>query len=128
VSQEIYAIPLAAVEEAVSVTPEQIKHVQSRPVMVLRGETIPLIHLTDRLDVPARDLAIDDEMPVVIINSSTGSKLNQKTGLVVSTLIGQEEIVIKPLSRTVRTSPYIAGAATLGDGSIALILNTPSLS
>lgn len=129
VEQETYAIPLAAVEEAVSITNEQIKRVQNRPVMVLRGETIPLIHLTDRLDVPLHPAETDDEeMPVVIVNNSSGNKQNQKTGLVVSTLIGQEEIVIKPLSRTVRTSPYIAGAATLGDGSIALILNTPSIS
>jgi two-component system chemotaxis sensor kinase CheA len=133
VQHEIYAIPLAAVEEAVSITADQIKRVQSRPVMILRGETIPLIHLTDRLDVPANGdsdafgFGEDGEMPVVIVNSTSGAKQNQKTGLVVSTLIGQEEIVIKPLSRTVRTSPYIAGAATLGDGSIALILNTPSL-
>jgi two-component system chemotaxis sensor kinase CheA len=128
VQHETYAIPLAAVEEAVSITSEQIKRVQNRPVMVLRGETIPLIHLTDRLDVPENGFGLDEEMPVVIVNSSSGSKQNQKTGLVVTTLIGQEEIVIKPLSRTVRTSPYIAGAATLGDGSIALILNTPSIS
>ncbi|MBC7541645.1 MAG: chemotaxis protein CheA, partial [Candidatus Sericytochromatia bacterium] len=128
VQHEIYAIPLASVEEAVSITQDQIRFIQSRPVMVLRGETIPLIHLTDKLEVPPNGFDPDEEMPVVIINSHSGAKQNQKTGLVVTTLIGQEEIVIKPLSRTVRTSPYIAGAATLGDGSIALILNTPSLS
>lgn len=128
VHQEIYAIPLSAVEEAVSIKPEQVKFVQSQPVIVLRGETIPLIHLTERLDVPFQAPGTDVEMPVVIVNQASGAKGLTKTGLVVSTLIGQEEIVIKPLSRTVRTSPYIAGAATLGDGSIALILNTPSLS
>ena len=48
-------------------------------------------------------------------------------GLIVDELIGQEEIVIKPLSRSFPCSPYISGAATLGNGEIALIVNTSAL-
>ncbi len=118
---EQYAIPLGSIETIESVAKEEIKFVQSKEVIHLRGNVIPLIRLSRVLDVP-NSLEDVQELTVVIVKK--GDKL---AGIVVDNLIGQLEIVIKSIGKYINNSKMISGATILGDGEIALILDVNSL-
>ncbi|MDD5935720.1 MAG: chemotaxis protein CheA [Clostridiales bacterium] len=118
---EQYAIPLGSIETIESVPLEEVKYVQSKEVINLRGSVIPLIRLGQVLDVP-ETIENPSELTVVIVKK--GDKL---AGLVVDNLIGQLEIVIKSIGKYINNSKMISGATILGDGEIALILDVNSL-
>lgn len=118
---EKYAIPLGSIDTIESVDVKEIKYVQSKEVIHLRGKVIPLIRLSHVLDVPKNEETIS-ELTVVIVKK--GDKL---AGLVVDNLIGQLEIVIKSIGKYINNSKLISGATILGDGEIALILDVNSL-
>lgn len=118
---EQYAIPLGSIETIESVAKEEIKFVQSKEVIHLRGNVIPLIRLSHVLDVPD-SIENPQELTVVIVKK--GDKL---AGIVVDNLIGQLEIVIKSIGKYINNSKMISGATILGDGEIALILDVNSL-
>ena len=118
---EKYAIPLGSIETIESVDINDIKYVQSKEVIHLRGNVIPLIRLRSVLDVEDT-LENVTELTVVIVKK--GDKL---AGLVVDNLIGQLEIVIKSIGKYINNSKMISGATILGDGEIALILDVNSL-
>ena len=90
-------------------------------VINLRGSVIPLIRLRDILDVPGEQEE-SDTITVVIVRK--GDKL---AGLVVDSLIGQMEIVIKSLGKYININRMISGATILGDGSVALIIDANTL-
>ena len=114
---EKYAIPLGSIETIEDVGMEDVKYVQNKEVINLRGSVIPLIRLDAVLDVePSRDKP--ERLTVVIIKK--GDKL---AGLIVDNLIGQLEIVIKSIGKYINNSKLISGATILGDGEIALILD-----
>jgi len=87
----------------------------------LRGIVIPLIRLSGVLDVTSKKNP-EDNMTVVIVKK--GSRM---AGLVVDELMGQQEIVIKSLGRYITKCKVISGATILGDGEVALILDTNAL-
>ncbi|HCL04057.1 MAG TPA: chemotaxis protein CheA, partial [Lachnoclostridium phytofermentans] len=118
---EKYAIPLGSIETIENVATKEIKYVQSKEVIHLRGNVIPLIRLNKILDVPETNKETED-LTVVIVKK--GDKL---AGLVVDNLIGQLEIVIKSIGKYINNSKMISGATILGDGEIALILDVNSL-
>lgn len=121
VGEEIYATPLNYISEVIDVKPEEVKNVQNKEVIVLRGQTLPLIRLSQLLDV---DLGLDTEQPltVMIVKSQ-----NRQIGVIVSELIGQQEVVIKPIEKKLCSENYISGATTLGNGKVALIINVNAL-
>ena len=114
---EKYAIPLASIQTIEEVPKSDIKYVQSKEVISLRGTVIPLIRLDSLLDVPDRDLA-SDHVVIVIVR-----KADKLAGLVVDGLIGQQEIVIKSIGKYINTPKLISGSTILGDGEVALILD-----
>ncbi len=118
---EKYAIPLGSIETIENVATKEIKYVQSKEVIHLRGNVIPLIRLNKILDVTEAAKETED-LTVVIVKK--GDKL---AGLVVDNLIGQLEIVIKSIGKYINNSKMISGATILGDGEIALILDVNSL-
>lgn len=118
---EKYAIPLGSIVTIESVSIEDVKYVQSKEVIHLRGTVIPLVRLNDILDVEERD-DTKTELTVVIVKK--GDKL---AGIVVDNLIGQLEIVIKSIGKYINNSKIISGATILGDGEIALILDANAL-
>lgn len=121
VGEEIYAIPLSSVDETTMITGKDIKMVQNQEVIMLRGNILPLYRLADVLQVPDHTGAAD-EMYVVVVR-----KGEQQIGLVVDTLIGQQEIVIKSLGKLLTGIPGIAGAIVAGDGNVRLILDITTL-
>ena len=118
---EKYAISLGAIETIEDVPVGDIKYVHAKEVINLRGSVIPLIRLRDILDVPG-EAEETDTIIVVIVRK--GDKL---AGLVVDSLIGQMEIVIKSLGKYININRMISGATILGDGSVALIIDANTL-
>jgi len=114
---EKYAIPLASIQTIEEVAKSDIKYVQSKEVISLRGTVIPLIRLDSLLDVPDRDLHSDNIVIVIV------RKADKLAGLVVDGLIGQQEIVIKSIGKYINTPKLISGSTILGDGEVALILD-----
>lgn len=121
VGGEKYAIPLGSIQTIEDVEPAEIKYVQAKEVINLRGTVIPLIRLNEVLDNESTKKP-DENLLVIIVKK--GDKL---AGLVVDELMGQQEIVIKSLGNYINKNKIISGATILGDGEIALILDTNAL-
>lgn len=119
VANEVFAIPLTNITEIVHPTPDMISELGDEPVIHLRGQVYPLISSQDIFDVPEANRG--DENFVVVIG------FNQKIiGLRVSRVIGQQEIVIKPLDGVQREGP-ISGATVRNDGGVSLIMDIAEL-
>ena len=117
VGGEKYAISLGSIQTIEDISPKDIKLVENKEVINLRGTVIPLIRLTEVLDVESTR-STEDNLIVVIVKK--GDKM---AGLVIDELIGQQEIVIKSLGKYIKQCKFISGATILGDGEVALILD-----
>ena len=116
-----YAIPLDSIQTIEDVDPSEIELVSNREVITLRGNVCPLIRLNEVLDCEStRDE--NDTMVVVVCR-----KGDQQAGFIIDELIGQQEIVIKPLGKYTGKAKFLSGATILGDGEIALILDANAL-
>ncbi len=121
VGGEKYCISLGSITTIENISPKEIKYVQSKEVIHIRGNVIPLIRLNEVLDNESAK-GPDDDLIVAIVKK--GDKL---AGLVVDELIGQQEIVIKSMGKFIKQSKMISGATILGDGEVALILDANAL-
>lgn len=119
--KEKYAIPLGSIQTIEDIPVSDVKHVQTKEVINLRGSVIPLIRLDQILDVETSEEE-PESLTVVIVK-----KGDKQAGLVVDNLIGQQEIVIKSIGDYINCSKLIGGATILGDGEIALILEVNTL-
>ncbi|MCL5982899.1 MAG: chemotaxis protein CheA [Firmicutes bacterium] len=117
---EIYALPIESIRENLYVTPAEIKTIQRGKVITLRDEVLPLLFLDEALGLPPSER--DEVLSVVVVEAS-----DRKAGLVVDVLLGQQEIVIKSLSKVVEGIRGVAGATVLGNGKVALILDVSKL-
>lgn len=121
VREEKYAIALASISNIESVPVTDIKYVEAKEVIHLRGSVIPLIRLDRILDMePLEDT--EENLTVVIVQRG-----DSQIGLVVDNLMGQQEVVIKSLGKFINGNKLISGATILGDGEVALILDTNTL-
>ncbi|WP_018704295.1 chemotaxis protein CheA [Anaeromusa acidaminophila] len=122
VAKEIYAIPLGSIDSTINLEPSDIKTIQNREVILLRGQIIPIIRLGDVLQIPRTTSEDSGELFVVIVHMG-----EFRAGIIVDNLIGQQEIVIKSLGKLLAGIKVIAGATILGNGQVALILDIGSL-
>lgn len=123
VQDEMYAIPLGSIDSTINITPDDIKTVQNKEVIVIRGQIIPITRLNEVLSVPRGKEATDeDDIFVVVVHVG-----DHKIGIVVDNLIGQQEIVIKTLGKLLSGLKVLAGATILGDGHVAMILDVSAL-
>jgi two-component system chemotaxis sensor kinase CheA len=123
VSGEIYAIPLGSIDSTINIMTSDIKTVQNKEVILLRGQIIPIVRLADVLNIPvAEHQQQQEELFIVIVHIG-----EQRAGIIVDNLIGQQEIVIKSLGKLLAGIKIIAGATILGNGQVALILDIGSL-
>ena len=122
VQDEMYAIPLGSIDSTLNITPDDIKTVQNKEVIVLRGQIIPIARLNEVLSVPQGQSNEDDDIFVVVVHVG-----DHKIGIVVDNLIGQQEIVIKTLGKLLSGLKMLAGATVLGDGHVAMILDVSAL-
>ena len=121
VGDEKYAISLGTIQTIESIRPEDIKLVQGKEVIHLRGNVIPLVRLNKVLDIES---TTDPNADIIVLIAKKGDRL---AGLVIDELIGQMEIVIKPMGKFVGKCKIISGATILGDGEVALILDANAL-
>lgn len=119
--EEQYAIALGSIQTIEDIPVDEIKYVQGKEVINLRGTVIPIIRLGGLLDVPNSGQA-EDSLTVVVIK-----KGDKQAGLVVDELIGQMEIVIKSLGKYIHINKMISGATILGDGEVALIIDANAI-
>ena len=117
VGGEKYALSLGSIQTIEDIKPEDIKFVQAKEVINLRGTVIPIIRMNEILDIESERSA-EDDMIVVIVK-----KADKLAGLIVDELMGQQEIVIKSLGKYISKCKFISGATILGDGEVALILD-----
>lgn len=120
VQEEMYAIPLGSIDSTINIQPTDIKTVQNKEVIVLRGEIIPIIRMEQTLFVP--HVKDSEEIFVVVVHAGEA-----KAGIVVDKLIGQQEIVIKTLGNLFMGLKMFSGATVLGDGRVALILDVATM-
>ena len=120
VSEEIYAIPLGSIDSTINVKSSDIKTVQNKEVILLRGQIIPIVRLANVLNIPETEQ--QEELFIVIVHIG-----ELRAGIIVDNLIGQQEIVIKSLGKLLAGIKVIAGATILGNGQVALILDIASL-
>lgn len=118
---EKYALPLNNIRIITTIEKKQISKVQNQEVVLYRNQTLPIIRVSELLEVPGANR--DAEVLTVVIVK----KGNQEAGLVVDSLIGQQEIVIKSLGKYLGGVRAIAGATILGNGGVALIVDPNQL-
>lgn len=119
--EEYYAIPLSSVLETVRVSQDEIYTIDGKSVLRLRDEVLSLVRLADIFNVDSV-LETVNEVYVVIIGLA-----DQKIGIIVDRLIGQEEVVIKSLGYYLKNIAGIAGATVRGDGRITLIVDVAAI-
>jgi two-component system chemotaxis sensor kinase CheA len=130
VAEETYCIPLSYIAETIKVSGQEIKTIEHHEVISYRDSVLPLLRLreklgfsTSRFQPPASDtLNRMSAMRVVVVEG--GSK---KAGLAVDSLLGQQDVVVKPLTGILKEIKGISGATILGTGKAALIVDVPSL-
>ena len=121
IRDEKYAIALGSITNIEDIPVSEIKYVQAKEVIHLRGSVIPLIRLDNVLDIEPLEKE-PENLTVVIVKRG-----DAQAGLVVDNLIGQQEIVIKSLGKYINGNKLISGATILGDGEVALILDVNTL-
>ncbi len=121
VQEEYYAIPLSSVIETVRVSQDEIYTVDGKSVLRLRDEVLPIVHLADIFKVNFV-LESTNEVYVVVIGLA-----EQKMGVIVDYLVGQEEVVIKSLGYYLKGTEGIAGATVRGDGKITMIVDVAAM-
>ena len=121
-ADQAFALPLVSVNEIYSLDLSRTNVVDGQEVIIVRDKALPLFYLKRWLMPGVEDTSDHSAASVVIVSVGT-----QRVGFVVDQLVGQEEVVIKPLGRMLQGTAGMAGATITGDGRIALILDIPSL-
>ena len=120
VGREVYSIPIANVIESQCINIKDINHIDNYEIMNVRNEVISILRLSRLFGI--KETVQSEECYIVIVGSQ-----EKKIGIMVDALIGEEDVVIKPLKDQFTNSPAIAGASILGDGSVSLIIDVSQL-
>lgn len=130
IADETYCIPLSYIAETIKVSPLEIKTIKQHEVLSHRDTVLPLTRLREKLGFPALvsqptasdTPAITPTLLVVVVGEGP-----KKLGLVVDSIIGQQEVVMKPFAGVLKKTKFASGATILGTGRVALIVDVPSL-
>jgi two-component system chemotaxis sensor kinase CheA len=120
VGQEIYAIPITSVIDSHRINADDVKMIDNYEVFNVREDVVSLLRLNRLFGISTREEG--EKRYVVVVGSG-----EKKMGLMVDSLIGEEDVVIKPLKDRYTNTPGIAGATILGDGMVALIIDVSQL-
>jgi len=123
VGGRLFAVPLSSVVEITRITDQEIHRVDQREVLRLREQILTLVRLHNLGRLHAIDTqAVKKKHFVIVIGAA-----EKRFGLVVDSLVGEEELVIKALPGEIVSSDLVSGASILGDGTVVLILNVPAV-
>jgi two-component system chemotaxis sensor kinase CheA len=121
VADKAFAVPLTAVLEIVSLDSDRARTVLGRGVLQWRDQVVPLVSLRQALGLPPSSNGLDRAFVLLV------GEAERRVGLVAERLLGEQELVAKPIEDTLARSPGIAGASILGNGRVVLILHTRGL-
>lgn len=121
--QETYALPLAAISQVARLEPSQLEYVSHKPVVRLGSSLLPLLYLSEALNLPRAKSGPVLRQPLLVLRSG-----NEEFALAVDRISGAREVMVKPLAGIMRRSASIGGATLTGDGNVVLILNPVALS
>jgi two-component system chemotaxis sensor kinase CheA len=119
IENSCFVLPLSIVEECVELTREDVKQSHGRNLAHIRGELVPYIRLRKEFTIPGEPPAIEQ----IVVTNNNGERI----GLVVDSVIGEHQTVIKNLGKFYKDVKNISGATILGDGTVALIVDVPGL-
>jgi len=120
VGKRLFALPISVVREAVPFSPQDVRTIQGRQVITMRGETLPICDLAPLFGLREAK----QQVGRFVIVCEMG---NRELGFVVDELVGQEDVITKSLGQTLASVRGFAGAADLGDQKLALVLDAPAL-
>lgn len=118
VEKNVYAIPISAIDSTLAIEQKDIRDVEGRKTVLIRGEIVPVIDLREIFNSEVKNEKAD----LVVTKYK-----EKKYGFIVDRLLGQQDIVIKALGKLFKDVKEFSGGAILGNGSIALIIDVPSL-
>ncbi|MFC4557137.1 chemotaxis protein CheW [Virgibacillus kekensis] len=119
---ETYAVPLSSIIETAKIHRDQILQAHNKRVIDFRGKVVPLVFMNDVFQVPGKYQLHQENLSVVIVR-----KGERMAGLVVDSFIGQQEVVLKSLGNYLSDTFAVSGATILGDGEVALIIDSNAL-
>jgi two-component system chemotaxis sensor kinase CheA len=119
---DTFAIPVDSVIETIRINPAEMKTVETKDVITVRGHILPVVKLHDIFGLPAKGIFEKKFFPVVIVQS-----VEKRIGILVDQLLGRQEIIGKRLGDPLKRVPNIAGGTILGNGKVVLILDVPSI-
>ena len=125
VGGRLFAVPLSSVVEITRVNDNEIHHIDRREVLRLREQVLTLVRLNSLSRIHAVDAEPEAKKKrnfVIVIGAA-----EKRFGLLVDSLVGEEELVIKALPSEIISSDLVSGASILGDGTVVLILNVPAV-
>ncbi|MBI5570261.1 MAG: chemotaxis protein CheW [Desulfomonile tiedjei] len=117
----VFAIPLTSVREIVQISPHEITTIEGFEVIKFREETIPVLRINEIFNLKQ---TYSSKLPRFLVLATAG---NRSMGFLVEELIGEQDVVIKPLAEHVFKNRGLAGSTILGDGTIALVLDVTEL-
>lgn len=117
VNQTTFAIPMVMITETLRLEAADLQHVYQKPVTLLRGHVLSLIRLIDILKLSQTAEPKKQQFAVVVQSGK------QRVGLIVDSLVGEEDVIVKPLGAFIGDLPGVSSAAILGDGQVALIVD-----
>ncbi len=119
---DVFAIPVDSVIETIRVSLGDIKTVETKDVITVRGHILPVVKLHDIFGLPAKGIVEKKFFPIVIVQS-----VEKRIGILVDQLLGRQDIIGKSLGDPLQRVKNIAGATILGNGKVVLILDVPSI-
>ena len=119
---DTYAIPLSNIKETINIHADDINTILGKETILLRGDVLPLQRLKTVLNISSEKSIDTKDLAAVVVE-----KAGRSIGIVVDSLIGQQEIVVKSLSSKLENVKGFAGATILGDGKVALIIDVATL-
>lgn len=119
---DMFAIPVERVVETIRINQQEIKSVETKEAISVRGHILPLLRLSDLFGLPKKGIIEKSFFPVIIVQS-----LEKRVGLLVDRLLGHQEIVGKSIGEPLKKTKNVAGATILGSGRVILILDIPSI-
>jgi two-component system, chemotaxis family, sensor kinase CheA len=120
VEDETYAIPFNSIVEITTTDENQVTTLHGQKVIQFRGQVVPLVYLNEILQVPPTGESKDQHQQFIVIVR----KGNQSRGIIIDSVVGQQEIVLKTLGEYLTNLQVISGATILGDGQVALIIDS----
>ncbi|MBF0494035.1 MAG: hybrid sensor histidine kinase/response regulator, partial [Candidatus Omnitrophica bacterium] len=119
---DIFAVPIDTVIETIRLNADDIKTVETKEAVTVRGVILPLVRLNDIFGLPRKGIFEKRYVPVVVVQS-----VEKKVGLLVDELVGRQEIISKPIGAPLNNVKNISGATILGSGKVILILDIPAI-